>query len=80
MKKIRICKICGKPIYILDKAVSNEEGEACHADCFDILLTRWIHDKIIFRRSSSIHNVYHVLFTMKGEEIMQDNQWKWFTF
>lgn len=70
MKKIRICKICGKPIYILDKAVSNEESEACHADCFDILLTRWIYDKIIFRRSSSIYNALHVLLSMEGEEMI----------
>lgn len=70
MKKIRICRICGKPIYILDRAVSNEEGEACHADCFDILLARWTHNQIIFRRQAAIYNVLRTLLTMKGEEMI----------
>lgn len=64
---IRICRICKKPIYSWDKAVSNDDERACHLDCFRILSARWFYNKPPFRTGSALNEAFYILITMEEE-------------
>lgn len=76
---IRLCAICGEPIYSWDKAWSNEEGLAVHAACFGALMYQ-LHAGMFQvarhgnNRPSGFGFAFHLAFTMKGEKM---NEWCW---
>lgn len=67
---IRLCEICGKPIYSWDKARSSDYGEAVHNACFGGLLYR-----LDFNRLDPYQRIIAIgiAFSMKGEK----NEWYW---
>lgn len=63
-RKIRLCSICGEPIYSWDEAWSNEEGRAVHSACFGGLMYRL--DKGLIPRPQRLMSLF-ILFSMRKE-------------
>lgn len=76
---IRLCAICGKPIYSWDKAWSNDYGQAAHSACFGALMYRFNMGLIPIERFSlkkprAFDRAFYFLMTMEGEK---PNEWCW---
>lgn len=70
---IRICEICGKPIYSWDAYVANESGMACHSDCFKGLTYNFTMGNINLPRKSTgkitgFDKAFYILMTAKGDK------------